>query len=66
MCRSQFPSEHWMLQVTGPSASHSAGLFGGYLPVHRSRGEAIAENSAANDVTQIINSFGTVVGYHQS
>ena len=49
-----------MLQVTWPSASHSAGLPGGYLHVHRDCGrcEAIAHDSAAGDVMQIINPLG--------
>src|SRR5215207_3467247 len=48
--RSQL-AEHWMLQVTCPSAIHSAGPPGGYLPVHRDCGrcEAIADDSAADD-----------------
>ena len=46
-----------MLQVTWPSATHSAGPPGGYLPVHRDcgRGEAMADDSAADDMLQIVN-----------
>ena len=64
----QFPPEHSMLQVRWPSAIHSAGPPGGYLPVHRSRCVAIADDSAARDVTQIINPLWieTVVGYRSS
>ena len=70
MRRSHLPPEHWMLQVRCPSAIHSAGLPGGYLPVHREcgRGEAIADDSAAAAITQIINplGIGTVRSYSAS
>jgi hypothetical protein len=58
------------VQVRCPSAIHSAGLPGGYLPVHREcgRGEAIADDSAAAAITQIINplGIGTVRSYSAS
>jgi hypothetical protein len=48
-----------MLQVTWPSAIHSAGLPSGYLSVDRAgRCEAIAVDCASGGVMQIINPLG--------
>ena len=49
-----------MQQVTCPLAIQSAGLPGGYLPAHREyrRREVIGDDSAADDVRQIINPLG--------
>ena len=47
--RSHLALEHWMLQVTWASA----GLPGGYLPVHRAcRCEAMRDDCAANEATK--------------
>jgi hypothetical protein len=63
-------AEHWMLQVTCPSAIHSAGLPSGYFSVDREcrRCEAIAEDSATDGEAQIINplGIGTPVSYRVS
>jgi hypothetical protein len=59
MRRSHLPPEHWMQHVTCPSAIQSVRPPGGYLPVHLAcRCEAIANDSAADDMTQIINPLG--------
>ncbi len=59
MRRSHLPPEHWMQHVTCPSAIQSARPPGGYLPVHLAcRCEAIANDSAADDMMQIINPLG--------
>jgi hypothetical protein len=54
-----------MLQVTWPSAIHSAGLPKGYLSVDRFRCGAISDDSAAEGSTQIFNLLwiGTVGSY---
>jgi len=52
-CR-HLPLEHWMLQVTWPPASHSAGLREGYLLVH-GFGEVIRDDSATANRAQIFN-----------
>ena len=51
-----------------PSASHSDGLPGGNLPVHRLRCEAIEDDFAADGSTQIFNllCIGTVGSYCSS